>query len=272
MKELINFVKKINLPGYHTRTLSYLLMTGRMKATELAKVADVPRTRIYDVLEDLFKMGLVKYKPGRPSIFQSINIEDIPEKLILWKKKKTEEEINELKNLQEDIKTLSIPTYNSNMKELLNMILVGIPSEMETRKIIENAKREINVVSHAFEHYGRLKENIINAYRRNVRLRVLLAHPNSMDVKYKERQKSLKKWMKRDMPRIEIKMFNGKIPIKATIADPDIQYKTGSAIFIVEQKEIPLFMREAAVTHNPSLVYGLKNYFDHLWESAQNEL
>jgi hypothetical protein len=45
-----------------------------------------------------------------------------------------------------------------------------------------------------------------------------------------------------------------------------MDYETGIAIVLVEEKDIPLHMRQAAVTENGSFVAGLKRYFDLVWQ------
>lgn len=45
-----------------------------------------------------------------------------------------------------------------------------------------------------------------------------------------------------------------------------MEYETGQAIFLVEEVDVPLPMRQAAVTENGSLVAGMMRYIDLIWE------
>jgi hypothetical protein len=45
-----------------------------------------------------------------------------------------------------------------------------------------------------------------------------------------------------------------------------MDYDTGKAIFLVEEKDVPLHMRQAAVTKNGSFVAGMDRYFTLTWE------
>jgi hypothetical protein len=45
-----------------------------------------------------------------------------------------------------------------------------------------------------------------------------------------------------------------------------MDYETGTAIFLVEEKDVPLHMRQAAVTENGSFVAGMDRYFSLIWE------
>jgi hypothetical protein len=45
-----------------------------------------------------------------------------------------------------------------------------------------------------------------------------------------------------------------------------MDYETGRAIILVEEKDVPLHMRQAALTDNGSFVAGLNRYFELVWE------
>jgi hypothetical protein len=45
-----------------------------------------------------------------------------------------------------------------------------------------------------------------------------------------------------------------------------MDYESGEADLLVEEKDVPLSMRQAAVTDNGSFVAGLSKYFDLIWE------
>ena len=61
----------MGLNEYQASALSYLLFLGETKATTLSKVSNIPASRVYDVLNDLVRMGYVMKRPGRPSLYES---------------------------------------------------------------------------------------------------------------------------------------------------------------------------------------------------------
>jgi hypothetical protein len=67
-------------------------------------------------------------------------------------------------------------------------------------------------------------------------------------------------------PGVEVRFSTGKLPFRGTIADPSMDYETGTAILVVEEEDVPNHMRQAAITENGSFVAGLKRYFDLIWE------
>ncbi|RLI78320.1 hypothetical protein DRP04_10285 [Archaeoglobales archaeon] len=56
------------------------------------------------------------------------------------------------------------------------------------------------------------------------------------------------------------------LPLRGLIVDPSYEYRTGKAIFVVEDPKTPLYLRDAVITENPSLVAGMKRYFDLIWK------
>ncbi len=63
-----------------------------------------------------------------------------------------------------------------------------------------------------------------------------------------------------EMPHAEIK-YSKSIPTpRGSIVAPSYKYKSGEAIFLVEEKDVPMKLRDAAITENPSLIAGMKRY------------
>jgi hypothetical protein len=50
-----------------------------------------------------------------------------------------------------------------------------------------------------------------------------------------------------------------------------MEYESGDAVLLVEEKDVPLHMRQAAVTDNASFVAGMSRYFDLIWEHESTE-
>jgi hypothetical protein len=45
-----------------------------------------------------------------------------------------------------------------------------------------------------------------------------------------------------------------------------MDYESGKALFLVEEEDIPLHLRQAAVTENGSFVAGMNRLFELIWE------
>lgn len=66
----------LGLTGYEAA--AYLALTRRSRATgaEVARLASLPRQRIYDVLEGLVTRGLASVEPGRPARYSAASPEE----------------------------------------------------------------------------------------------------------------------------------------------------------------------------------------------------
>ena len=90
-EELVNKIKSaFNLNTYEARIWLALLSKGVATAGELADIADIPRSRAYDVLESLEKKGFVIMKLGKPIKYMAIPPNEVVERV----KKRYEESIN----------------------------------------------------------------------------------------------------------------------------------------------------------------------------------
>ncbi len=144
-----NFLSKLKdfgLNSYESKLWTALLSRGVSTAGELSDIANVPRSRTYDVLESLEKKGFIIMKIGKPIKYIAVSPEEVIERV----KKKISENAEEKTMLINEIK-------DSNILEELNLLhnqgidlvestdLVGyfkgrknIYNQMET--MIKNAK------------------------------------------------------------------------------------------------------------------------------------
>lgn len=265
--------KKMGLNEYQAKVLVHLISLGESKAPDLSKSSGVPKARIYEVLEELVSMGFVDIKPGRPSLYRS----RAPQEIIERAKKNKKEEINRALSLIDEISGDLIevldPLYDSSKVEgeLLKIIHVGSASERETRILYAEAKKEINIVSKSLEYLHKVEGDLKNAINRGCSIKVLLLSKDLLEEHNIPIQHTIVNYLKKNLPKIQIRFSKSKLPLRGSIIDPSYEYMTGKAIFLVEEKTVPLFLREAAFTDNPSLVAGMKKYFDLIWKYESYE-
>ncbi len=76
-KEVINQLKDIGLNSYESKLWLALLAKGVASAGELSDMANVPRSRSYDVLESLEKKGFIIMKIGKPIKYIAVQPEHV---------------------------------------------------------------------------------------------------------------------------------------------------------------------------------------------------
>ena len=93
-------LKNLGLNSYEVKIWTALLSRGVSTAGELSDIANVPRSRSYDVLESLEKKGFLSTKSGKPTRYTAISPEDALENTKKNTQERAEEEIKKLNNLK----------------------------------------------------------------------------------------------------------------------------------------------------------------------------
>ncbi len=99
--EFLNKLRRyFSLNLYEARIWAALLSRGVSTAGELSDIANVPRSRSYDVLESLEKKGFVVMKLGKPIKYLVVPPSEVIDRVKKNLKKEAEEKINRLEKLK----------------------------------------------------------------------------------------------------------------------------------------------------------------------------
>ena len=125
--ELLNKLKDFGLNSYESKIWVALLSRGVSTAGELSDIANVPRSRSYDVLESLEKKGFVILKLGKPIKYLAVAPNEVIERV---KKKINQEALSKLKILNE-VKSANILDelnllYKQGIKSVTPFDLSGV--------------------------------------------------------------------------------------------------------------------------------------------------
>lgn len=146
--EECRFLTKLSdfsLNSYETRLWVALLSGGVLTAGELSNIANVPRSRSYDVLESLRKKEFVVVKQGKPIRYKAVSPEDV----IKNTKKKVKERARKQIKLIDNLKTKDlfkelekIHKQSSNLKqnEFLVVFKDKINIKNQLHQMLKNAK------------------------------------------------------------------------------------------------------------------------------------
>ncbi len=151
--EVLDTLKSIGLNLYERKIFVALLAKGVATAAEVSEIANVPRSRSYDVLESLAEKGFVVVQPSKPIKYVALKPTEALERTKESMKKKYEEMVERIDRL----------SNSKILTELENIYTGGLnlvqPSEMtgtlkgmsiinrQLRSVFKNAKNNINILT-----------------------------------------------------------------------------------------------------------------------------
>lgn len=104
---------------YEVKIWAALLSRGVSTAGELSDIANVPRSRSYDVLESLEKKGFIVVKIGKPIKYLAVSPNEVVERVKKHMKKESEEKIVRLENIKSTEILEELNTLHSQGVELV---------------------------------------------------------------------------------------------------------------------------------------------------------
>ena len=272
IRKVRKMLMEMGLNEYQASALTYLIYLGEAKATMLSRACGVPSSRIYDVLDELAKKGLVVVKPGRPVCYSARSPGDIASVLVSKGIKELKERLADLQAKAKEFSELAREIYKAGSvgmetTPLLRIVSVGSISLEETRRLYESASQEILIISKAFEYFPKVSDALKGAVERGVKVRLVLMDPSLLPEESRAKQAEILKALREQLgDGIEVRFFNEHLPLRGCIIDPE---GNGKALFLVEEPGIPLFLREAAITTHYNLVNALALLFKLVWEKAR---
>lgn len=103
-KEFLSKLKDFGLNSYESKLWTALLSRGVSTAGELSDIANVPRSRSYDVLESLEKKGFAITKLGKPIKYIAVPPSEVVERV----KKNVQEDAKTATKRLDDLKTTDV--------------------------------------------------------------------------------------------------------------------------------------------------------------------
>ncbi len=277
MERQVNQVKflltNMGLNEYQASALSHLLYLGETKATTLSRASGVPNARIYGVLEELSKMGLVTIRPGRPALYSPMTPADIASALIADAREEIRARLGVIESYSADFMASAGEIFQKAGKvnarvPLLRIVSVGDVSLEETRKLYQDADETILILTRAMEYYGDVATELKEAIRRGVSVKVLMMSERSLVDDDRRKRDAIIGRIRGDLADSVENRVSDEVNLRGCVVDPE---SGGRALFLVEEVGVPFFLREAAITSHPGVVKGLASMFDLIWrfDSAQ---
>lgn len=178
--ELLIKIQDLGLNSYEAKIWTALLSRGISSAGELSDIANVPRSRSYDVLESLEKKGFVVMKLGKPIKYIAVS----PTEVISRVKKKVFLDSDERIRLIEGIKGTEVFKELELLHKGIDMVdHTDISKSFKTRdssylkmkQLVDEAKKSITLVSTekgVKRKLDSLRNNLKRANKRGVKVKV----------------------------------------------------------------------------------------------------
>jgi sugar-specific transcriptional regulator TrmB len=266
---------RLGLTEYEATALEELLTLGRTTAPNLAEATGIPKARIYGVLESLSDRGFIKVIPGRPKEYQPRAPGDLLDRAVENHRQDYQAFADAVEGFRGEFLAEFEPRFEEASgdirpaEELFHVVDVGEPSERETRRIYREADERIWVVTKSFEYFDSVESALADAIDRGVDVSVLMLDPSHLSTEPRDEpaiQRDIVERISTEYPSIAVRFSTEKLPFRGNVADPSMDYGTGTAILVVEEEEVPNHMRQAAITENGAFVAGLKRYVDLIWD------
>lgn len=245
MPENINeLLEKLGLTEYESKTLSSLFQLKEAKAPEISRDAQVPKTRVYDVLDRLVERSLVIEIQGRPKRYRSIEAEKALRRLVEDRRKEIEELERKAMRIKDkfDSGNYDVDAGEKVMKVKDKNDFIHILAQE-----IKNADNSIVAFSTEAGKSSALKKAITEAKKGKISVKMLHSQPE--DIKELARE-----------------------GIDARHSDH------GLDAFIIDNQKVILalsdFKKEKpeyhfTIWHSKPMVDALKGHFDKIWEKGK---
>ena len=238
-----SFLEKLGLTEYEAKTLSTLFALKEAEAPSISRSAQVPKTRVYDVLEKLIQRNLIIEIKGRPKLYRAVEAQKAIDTLLVAKK-------NQLGELEKEAFELKESFIEKNGKEESGEKVMKVKDKHDFEKILGQellkATKSIQGLTEIQDEHDAIHDALKRAKQKNVTIRLLNSFPT----------KKLKE-----------------------VADVR-HYNHGLNAFIIDGKRIVLaisdFKKQKTDYHFTILnehipfINALIHYFDKHWDKAKN--
>jgi len=181
-KEFLSRLKDFGLNSYEANLWTALLSRGVATAGELSDIANVPRSRSYDVLESLERKGFVIMKLGKPIKYIAVPPQEVLERV----KKSIREDAERQANLIEGLKKTDLlgelsSLYTQGIRLVEPVDLTGVVKGRQNLyshmgAAIKNAQKSVMIMT-SEQGLGRkadeLKSSFQKAKEKGVQIKII---------------------------------------------------------------------------------------------------
>jgi sugar-specific transcriptional regulator TrmB len=254
----LDALKSIGLNLYERKIFVALLARGVATAGELSQIANVPRSRSYDILESLAEKGFVVVQPSKPIRYVALAPKDALERTMDNLKMKHEEMVERIETLKN---SPTIGELETIYKDGMNLIQ---PFEMTgTLK----GKHSIN------QHLGSLFKKAAKEIR-------IITTENGLNELYSMHFNSLKRISKRGVKLRILAPLGDTAPVKAfsQIAEMKNVKKPLNRVYTIDDKHVIFALTDDKKVHQTQDVafwaqsqHAIKSFVEPFFNTAWAE-
>ena len=190
-QNLLEKLKDVGINSDEAMIWTALLSRGVSSAGELSDIANVPRSRSYDVLESLEKKGFVIMKIGKPIKYIAVPPNEVLERV---KKNVNDQAKTDLERLQEldgsDVINELTTLHNLGLDKHDPVEYTGSVKgkdnlHAQINKLIKEAEEEIILVTtndYIHKKAVILQRNLQAAYDRGVKIKIMAPHTDAPEI------------------------------------------------------------------------------------------
>ena len=186
LEDSAKILSEFGLTPYESKVYLAVFQRGLTTAADIAKVAGIRREEVYRTLPKLEKTGLIEKVLGRPARVRALPIEDALSILINRKEEETSRVISNLlskKNqLLEMFQEIEPDTVDDREKTHFTLVSEKDTIEKRISFLIKQATKTIDFVDtfeNAFRFVLTFAEDLINANKRDVSIRIVTEYPDN---------------------------------------------------------------------------------------------
>ena len=163
------FLEQLGLTEYEAKTLSSLFKLKESEAPEISRNAQVPKTRVYDVLDRLTKKGLIIEVYGRPKKYMVIEPPKVFDKLI-------EERKQEITRLEQDATSFKKTVFDQISNGVSEKVM-KVKDKNDFLRILSqeiiHTKKSLTIFAKHTENYSLVSQAIKKLSEKNVNIKII---------------------------------------------------------------------------------------------------
>jgi len=161
-QKLISLLRSIGLNQYEAQAYASLLLFGEATAGELSNRAEVPRPRVYDIINRLEKKGFVVVEPGRPVKYRAVPPKQAIQSYLQLKEEEFKKEYERIKNIAEQLEREHGPKIRKESEGGVWVLNTDNVLRTSIQNLISGAQESV-IVTMTPEFFGEYGNTILPA-------------------------------------------------------------------------------------------------------------